>query len=63
MKDITSKQIKKWEAFKSNLFDGIAYYQELFVTTISDENKHIQEELQFYKEELIAVMIPDLELV
>ncbi|PWK20709.1 hypothetical protein [Xanthomarina spongicola] len=61
--DITSKQIKKWEAFKSNLFDGIAYYQELFVTTISDENKHIQEELQFYKEELIAVMIPDLELV
>jgi hypothetical protein len=61
--DITSKQIKKWEAFKSNLFEGIAYYQELFVTTISNENKQIQEELTFYKEELKAVMIPELELV
>jgi len=61
--DITNKQIKKWEAFKSNLFDGIGYYQDLFLTTISKENKHILEELEFYKVELKTVVIPKLELI
>ena len=60
--DLTSKQIKKWEAFKSNLFDGISYYQDLFLTSKSSENINIQKELHFYKEELIAVTIPKLEM-
>jgi hypothetical protein len=59
--EVTTKQIKKWEAFKSNLFIGIAYYQNLFLTYISSECTYIQKELQFYKEELIAVTIPELE--
>ena len=59
--EVTTKQIKKWEAFKSNLFNGIAYYQQLFLTSKSSENNNIQKELQFYKEELIAVTIPELE--
>ena len=61
--DITSKQIKKWEAFKNNLLEGIIYYQELFVSSISNENKQIQEELGIYKQELTALMIPEMEPV
>jgi len=61
--EVTTKQIKKWEAFKSNLFNGIAYYQNLFLTSISSESTNTQKELQFYKEELIAVTIPELEEV
>jgi hypothetical protein len=47
--EVTAKQIKKGEAFKSNLFDGISYYQDLFLTSISFENINIQKELRFYK--------------
>ncbi|TXD83120.1 hypothetical protein ESY86_11485 [Subsaximicrobium wynnwilliamsii] len=61
--DLSAKQIKKWKAFKNNLFDGIAYYQALFVTSLAAEEKAIQNELQFYKDELIAVRIPELEPV
>ncbi|WP_179376057.1 hypothetical protein [Winogradskyella wichelsiae] len=60
--DLSAKQIKKWNAFKSHLFDGIAYYQDVFVASITSEYKTIQEELQINKEELIAVKIPELEL-
>ncbi|EPR74130.1 hypothetical protein ADIWIN_0859 [Winogradskyella psychrotolerans RS-3] len=61
--DLTAKQIKKWTAFKSNLFDGIAYYEDLFVTTLSSKYTTIQKELQFYKNELTHVSIPQLEAV
>jgi len=61
--DITTKQIKKWETFKSNLFEGIAYYQDLFLTSLSSENANIQKELHFYKEELLTVTIPKFEKV
>ncbi|WP_179319591.1 hypothetical protein [Winogradskyella helgolandensis] len=61
--DLTAKQIKKWTAFKSNLFDGIAYYEDLFVTTLSSKYTTIQKELQFYKDELMRVSIPELEIV
>lgn len=60
--EVTTKQIKKWEAFKSNLFEGIAYYQDLFLSSLSNENIKIQKDLEFYKEELIAVAIPELEM-
>lgn len=56
--EVTTKQIKKWEAFKSNLFNGITYYQDLFLMSISDESTNIQKELLLYKEELMAVTIP-----
>ena len=59
--DVTTRQIKKWEAFKSNLFNGVIYYQDLFLTSIPSESTNIQKELQFYKEQLIAVTIPELE--
>ncbi|MBQ0787487.1 MAG: hypothetical protein KBT69_08305 [Oceanihabitans sp.] len=58
--DITTKKIKKWTAFKSNLFDGIAYYQNMFATYPYTENTNIQKQLQFYKEELITVTIPEV---
>ncbi|WP_072876954.1 hypothetical protein [Flagellimonas taeanensis] len=56
--EVTTKQIKKWESFKSNLFNGIAYYQELFRDLMCFESANIQNELQFFKEELMAVAIP-----
>jgi hypothetical protein len=56
--EVTTKQIKKWEAFKSNLFDGILYYQDLFLTYLSPENANIQKDLLFFKEELTTVAIP-----
>lgn len=58
---VTAKQIKKWEAFKSNLFNGIAYYQELFQASFVSENNSIQKELLWYKNELITVDIPVME--
>ena len=58
--NITNKQSKKWEVFKSNLFDGIVYYENLFPTSNTTENVIIQKELKFYKEELIAVSLPVL---
>ncbi|MCX7548919.1 hypothetical protein OS188_13255 [Xanthomarina sp. F1114] len=61
--ELTTKQIKKWKAFKSNLFEGINYYENLFLTSISSDNTKIQKDLQLYKEELIAVTIPELEMV
>jgi len=57
---LTAKQIKKWNAFKSNLFNGIAYYQDVFVTSMSSEYSIIQKDLQFYKEALEAVSIPEM---
>jgi len=57
---LTAKQIKKWEVFKNNLLDGIAYYQELFQTSFTLKNQNIQEQLLFYKQELMTVAVPVL---
>ncbi len=56
--EVTTKQIKKWEAFKSNLFNGIAYYQDLFQKEISSENLNLQKDLLLFKEELSSITIP-----
>lgn len=61
--EVSSKHIKKWNVFKNNLFDGIAYYQTLFASSSSSEVKNIHHELQYYKEELTGVRIPELEVV
>ncbi|MUU77513.1 hypothetical protein GN138_03575 [Winogradskyella sp. HL2-2] len=57
--DITVKQVKKWNAFKSNLFKGISYYQDLFLSSTTSDYKNIQEEFQLYKAELEAIIIPE----
>ena len=48
--EISATQIKKWNLFKSNLFEGIGYYQSLFASTTSfeDNNNVIQYLLHFY---------------
>ena len=61
--EITAGQIKKWNAFKKNLGEGIDYYRTLFSTTISSENDKNQYLLTFYKEELLSVKIPEMEVV
>lgn len=61
--DLTAKQVKKWTAFKSNLFDGISYYEDLFVGILSSKYITIQKELKFYKDQLTHVSIPQLETV
>lgn len=60
--DLNIKQTKKWNAFKSHLFEGISYYQDLFSTTLASGSGQIQNELQFYKAEFIAIKIPELEM-
>ncbi|WP_458627120.1 hypothetical protein [Winogradskyella sp. PC D3.3] len=58
---LTAKQIKKWNTFKSNLFNGIAYYEQLFVSSVQIEAKGIQKALQYYKAALEEVLIPELQ--
>ncbi|GGH38425.1 hypothetical protein IA57_04725 [Mangrovimonas yunxiaonensis] len=58
---LTGKQIKKWQAFKSHLLDGISYYQQLVSTAVLNEG--IKNDLQCFKHELEALVIPELELV
>ncbi|WP_419212051.1 hypothetical protein ACNR9Q_15035 [Maribacter sp. X9] len=55
--EVSAKQIKKWDAFKSNLLVGIEYYQDLFKISNSSENKCIQKELLFYKKKLNSVQL------
>ncbi|MBL0013741.1 MAG: hypothetical protein IPP30_08405 [Flavobacterium sp.] len=63
--EFTAAQIKKWQLFKANLLEGIAYYQNLFTNTtyFSSATALIQNQLLNYKKELTAIEIPTLELV
>jgi len=63
--DITAAQIKKWQLFKSNLLEGIAYYQDLFSNTAYFKNTKatVQNQLLNYNEMLKGITIPTLELV
>lgn len=58
--ELSAKNIKRWVAFKSNLLDGIAYYQDLFEETINPENGLIQADIITYKNELNKIEIPVL---
>lgn len=62
--EITAPQIKKWNAFKNNLFEGIGYYETLFSQNHFIENtiNEFQNQLEFYKTELNKVRIPELVL-
>jgi len=61
---ITAPQIKKWNSFKSNLSEGILYYETLLTITpfFESTKKTILAQLQDYKKELMAIEIPMLEL-
>lgn len=62
--EITSAQIKKLQSFKSNLMDGIRYYEELFASTsfFKDTKAKILEQLQLYKEATVSLEIPELQI-
>lgn len=61
---ITSAQIKKLQLFKNNIVEGINYYENLFASTTifkdcMETNKH---QLQYYKNFLLEIEIPQLEI-
>jgi len=61
---ITAGQIKKWNLFKTNLLDGIGYYENLFATPVFVKdfmNSKIDLWHQ-YKSEILNIKIPELEL-
>jgi hypothetical protein len=60
--EITTAQTKKLKAFKSNLLEGIAFYQNFFANTNYFEKSinEIQKQLDFYTKELSGVEVPEL---
>jgi hypothetical protein len=60
--EITAPQIKKWNSFKNNLVQGIAYYEDLFSESSFFEStkNEILSQFDTYKIELIAIEIPEL---
>ncbi|MFN3968959.1 hypothetical protein [Flavobacterium sp.] len=63
--EFTAAQLKKWNAFKSNMLLGIDYYIDLFATTdfFANEKHAIQKQLQFYKTVVNEIDLPVLEKV
>ncbi|MEK8179164.1 hypothetical protein WMW71_02315 [Flavobacterium buctense] len=63
--EFTAAQLKKWDAFKSNMLVGIDYYIDLFATTdfFANEKHTIQKQLQFYKAVVNEIDLPVLEKV
>ena len=62
--EITNAQFKKWNTFKTNILEGIEYYNTLLSPALyfkQDLNK-IKEDFDFYKSELSNIKIPTLEL-
>jgi len=62
--EISAGQIKKWNSFKNNLLEGIAYYQNLFDTTefFKKERTKIQNQIEQYQMQLREIEIPSLVL-
>ena len=62
--ELSASQIKKWNSFKNNLLEGIAYYQNLFDTTefFKNERTKIQNQIKQYQLELSKIEIPSLVL-
>jgi hypothetical protein len=60
--EINASQVKKLKAFKSNLLEGIAFYQNFFANTHYFENSinEIQNQLEYYTKELVGVEVPEL---
>lgn len=62
--EVSTNQLKKWNSFKTNILDGIEYYQNLFSSTFyfKAEEEKIKKQFDFYKSELNAISIPTLQL-
>ncbi|CAC9973321.1 hypothetical protein [Flavobacterium panici] len=62
--EATAMQLKKWNSFKTNILQGIEYYQNLFSSTFyfKTEEEKIKNQFDFYKSELNAIQIPKPEL-
>ena len=60
--EVTASQVKKLKAFKSNLLEGIDFYQNFFSTTNYFEKSinEIQKQLDHYLKELSGVEMPEL---
>lgn len=58
---ITNSQIKKWKTFKENLFNGIAYYEELFSDSsfFETEVSTIKQQLNNHRLLLERIEIPE----
>ncbi|WP_100073928.1 hypothetical protein [Chryseobacterium camelliae] len=59
---LTSVQQKKWKTFRDNLYEGIAYYEEMFANTgfFWTEINVINRQLRDYKNMLAEIEIPDI---
>jgi hypothetical protein len=59
---ITKAQMKKWNTFKTNLLDGIKYYQDLFAANDFFESgkNNIFEQLAYYRNKLETVLLPQV---
>ena len=57
----TNAQVKKWKTFKTNLTDGVEYYEKLFSETafFKDNVKTIQSQLADYKNKIMGLSIPE----
>lgn len=62
--NFTTGQVKKWNLFKNNLLEGIEYYNLLFASTAYFKNKNeiINEALEFCKNQINEIKIPEFEL-
>lgn len=62
--EINNAKTKKLESFKSNLLEGIAYYQNLFesIPDFESTKKEMMSQFEYYKNELQAIEIPKLEI-
>ncbi|MBC7845222.1 MAG: hypothetical protein H7Y10_01865 [Flavobacterium sp.] len=60
--DLTAGQIKKWNAFRNNMLEGIGFYQNLFSTSHYFESsiKEIQNQLELYKARIVEIKVPEL---
>jgi len=61
---ITAAQVKKLKAFKSNLNEGIEYYQSLIANNnwFEKSKQNIEKQLKQYKDELFDLCIPEQEV-
>lgn len=57
----TNAQVKKWKTFKTNLIEGVNYYETLFAKTSFFQNnlKMVELQLADYKNKIIGIEIPE----
>ena len=61
--ELNNSQIKKWKTFKSNLLEGIHYYEDLFEKTsfFSSQKETVRKQLEDFKSGLQQIIIPELQ--